>query len=333
MTVVSNEPWEVSEQGFPHAEAIESQLRFLLRYAILAPSPQNSQPWSFAVRDNKIFVLADLGRSQPVADTDRRELYIALGCALENLLVAAEHFGFDHAVSYFPQQWRPELAASVLFEPGGSVSPARSGTTLEAIRKRRNDTGLFQTTDVSPELRRRLVACCVEPDLLVNLSDDDLLHRWISALTVQSDRADLSNPAFRMELDYWTRQGVFGPDFGSGGSSDSDGVLSRKTAAIFLDQLKVESCALLGVIRGAGDSHLIHLRSGQLFERIWLTATTLGISINPMSQTMRRSELRSAVADLFPAIGWIPQHVFRVGYSLAEPGPRTPRRTLSDVIL
>jgi hypothetical protein len=48
--------WDVSQQDFPESAAIETQLRFLLRFAILAPSPKNSQPWAFSVRDNKVFV-------------------------------------------------------------------------------------------------------------------------------------------------------------------------------------------------------------------------------------------------------------------------------------
>jgi hypothetical protein len=105
---------DVLEQAFPEGAAIETQLRFLLRFAILAPSAKNSQPWAFSVRDNKVFVVADLGRSHPISDPDRRELYIGVGCALENLVVAAEHFGFQHCVSYFPHRWHSEVVASVV---------------------------------------------------------------------------------------------------------------------------------------------------------------------------------------------------------------------------
>ena len=321
--------WNVSEQDFPEGAATETQLRFLLRFAILAPSPKNAQPWAFAVRDNKVSLVADLGRSHPISDPDRRELYIGVGCALENLLVAAEHFGLQHSVSYFPYRWRAEVAATVLFEAGGTVSASRAGTSLDAIRRRHNDTALFHSTAVPAELQRRLSACCEEPDLRFDLNDDDLFHRWIDALTVQSDRADLANPAFRIELEYWMSQGVFGGERNRG--DDPASILQRQRA-ITLAHLRVESAPLLGLIRGAGDSHLIHIRTGQLFERIWLTATALGISINPMSQTMRRPELRSAVTELMPSVGWIPQHLFRVGYSSAPRKPHTPRRPVEDVM-
>jgi hypothetical protein len=99
------------------------------------------------------------------------------------------------------------------------------------------------------------------------------------------------------------------------------------------DHAILESAALLGLITAAGDSHLAHVRAGQLFERLWLTATALGVSLHPMSQTMRRPELRAAVTELLPSPGWIPQHLFRVGYSTRAEEHHTPRRPLEDVLL
>ena len=81
---------EPSVQDFPRIYPVQEQLRFLVRYAILAPSTRNTQPWRFRVEGECIEVLADLSRLHPVADRDRRELYLSVGCAIENLLVAAE---------------------------------------------------------------------------------------------------------------------------------------------------------------------------------------------------------------------------------------------------
>jgi nitroreductase len=101
-TLSGRSPWEVSSQDFPSMLPIQEQLRFLLQYAVLAPSSKNTQPWRFSIGKKTVGVYADLTRWQPVADRGRRELYISLGCALENLLVAGEQFGFSHEVSYFP---------------------------------------------------------------------------------------------------------------------------------------------------------------------------------------------------------------------------------------
>lgn len=334
MTAQRKDVWEVSEDDFPRASPIEAQIGFLLRYAILAPSVRNTQPWAFSVRGKRAHLFADFRKAQPVADPDRRELYLSIGCALENLLVAAEHFGFWHGIAYFPERGAPDLVATVTFEPGGTVSEARAGATLAAILKRHNDDGVFRPAALPDELRLRLFACCTEPDLQVLLTDDRHFRRWIEILTLEADRAELADPAFRRELTYWIGQGVFGSPpvrkqlkrAAAAGLDVAEPVAQR-------DHAVVKSAAVLGLICGTGDSHLLHVRAGQLFERLWLTATTMGVSVNPMSQTMRHPQLRAAVSELLPSPGWVPQHLFRVGFGSSAEEQHTPRRSVDDVVV
>ena len=334
MPVLTKDVWEVSERDFPDTAPIETQLGFLLRYAILAPSTKNSQPWAFSVQGNRVHLIADLRRGQPIADPERRELYISLGCALENLLVAAEHFGFRHGVAYFPEPGNDELAVTVMFASGGVPSHARAGATLSAILRRHNDNSVFRDAPVRAEVRRRLVACCTEPELRISLTSDRQFRHWINALTVEADRTEFANPAFRKELGYWIGQGVFGaPPLMAGLGRLAVSTIDLGETVAQQDHAIVQSAALLGLLSAEGDSHLAHLRTGQLFERVWLTATAMGVSIHPMSQTMRCPELRSAVTELLPYPGWIPQHLFRVGYSSREAEEHTPRRPVEDLLL
>jgi hypothetical protein len=334
MPLLTKDVWDVSERDFPHASPIETQIGFLLRYAILAPSAKNSQPWAFAVDGDRVHLLADLRRSQRIGDPNRRELYISLGCALENLLVAAEHFGFGHAVSYFPEPAQQELAATVTFAPGGLPTEARAGATLNAILHRHNDNSAFQPVTVPERLRLRLMDCCVEADLQVHLTDDRYFRRWIDALTLEADRVEFADPAFRRELGYWIGQGVFGqPPFLARLGALAVSRVDLGESVAHQDHEIIEGSALLGLICATGDTHLAHMRTGQLFERVWLTATAIGISIHPMSQTMRHRELRAAVGELLPSPGWMPQHLFRVGFSSRQHALHTPRRPLEHVLL
>jgi hypothetical protein len=334
MSVLTKEVWDVSEQDFPSTSPIETQLGFLLRYAILAPSAKNSQPWYFAVRQNRIHLLADMRRRQLVQDPGHRELYISLGCALENLLVAAEHFGFRHGVSYFPVPEDQELVATVTFARDGIPSLARAGARLSAILQRHNDNSVFRPAAIPEAHRTQLVACCTEPELRIHLTDDPHFRRWIDALTLEADRTEFADPAFRQELCYWIGQGVFGSSRLMAGLERmvvSHVNLGEPVARQDHDIL--ESASLLGLICASGDGHLLHVRTGQLFERLWLTATSVGLSLHPMSQTMRHPELRAAVAELLPSAGWVPQHLFRVGFSSRNNEQHTPRRRLEDVLV
>ena len=314
MSLRTKDVWEICEQDFPGTAPIETQLRFLLGYAILAPSTRNTQPWRFAVEGSTVHLFADFGRGQRISDPDGRQLYISLGCTLENLLVAAEYFGFRHEVRYFPESGNAELAASIVFAPGVTWSPARCGITLDAIVRSHNDNGIYRPLPVPEEVRRRLRACREESELRLDLTDDRFFRRWVDGLTREADRLEFANPAFRKELGYWIGQGVFG----------MPRVVSR-----------LGGLALLGLVSATSDTHLAHVRTGQLFERLWLAGTAVGVSVHPMSQIMRLPKLRAALAELVPDRGWKPQHLFRVRYSSKEREPyhHTPRRPLGDVLL
>ena len=334
MTSPNHDVRNLSEQDFPATSPIETQLGFLVRYGILAPSTRNIQPWAFSIQGNHVHLIADLTRALSTADPGRRELYISVGCALENLLVAAEHFGFRASVSYFPATWNEELVATVTFERGGVPSPARAGVTLQAMLRRHNDDSVYQPVPIPEPLRSRLAACRVEADLKLYLTDDDQFRRWIDALTLEADRREFADASFRRELGYWLGRRVFGErlpvsrleQVAVSPMNLGDWVARR-------DHEVVEGAALLGLICADGDTHLAHVRTGQLFERIWLTATDSGLSIHPMSQTMRNPDLRSAVAELLPTVAWVPQQLFLVGFSSGRHDHHTPRRPLETVLV
>lgn len=334
MADLAKDVWDISGRDYPDGAPLEAQLRFLLRYAILAPSVKNTQPWSFGVDGRTVRIYADRARTLTVTDPDCRELYISVGCALENLLVAAEHFGMAHEVHYTPEGDDAELAATAEFWAGGIRSPERQAIPLDALVQRQNDNSLYRDAPVSLDLRRRLHECVAEPDLRLELSDDGLFRSWVDELTFEADRAEFANPTFRRELGQSIGTGVFSAP---GIKARLAGLLVSRVdlgeAVANHDRELVASAALLGLVLGEEDTHAVHLRSGQLFERVWLKATALGVSVHPMSQTMRTPELREAVADLVVGLGWSPQHLFRVGFSTREIRPRhTPRRPLEDVL-
>ena len=96
--------WNVKEKGFPIKGSMEEKLKFLLNYAILAPSSHNTQPWKFSIKGNSIEVYADLTRQLSEVDPENRELYTSIGCAIANLLIAAEHFGFGYKLEYHEKE-------------------------------------------------------------------------------------------------------------------------------------------------------------------------------------------------------------------------------------
>jgi hypothetical protein len=124
----SRDPWAISEHDFPASGGEAERLRFLVRYALLAPSTRNTQPWKFRIGADEIGIFVDPARWERIADADQREMYISAGCALENLVIAAAHFGYRPTVETLPDGGNVELAARVRLELGALIGTGVFGT-------------------------------------------------------------------------------------------------------------------------------------------------------------------------------------------------------------
>ena len=105
--------WDVSPEDFPHEGTALENWKFLLKFAVLAPTSHNTQPWLFHIRGNELELYADRTRSCHVVDPDDRELVMSCGCALYQLRSAMAHFAYAGEVTILPDSSDPDLLASV----------------------------------------------------------------------------------------------------------------------------------------------------------------------------------------------------------------------------
>jgi hypothetical protein len=324
---------QVAAEDFPTNRPPEEKLTFLLKYAVLAPSSHNTQPWKFAVTPDTIKIFADKSRWLKVADPDQRELHISIGCALENLLLAAEFYGYDYQVAYFPDADDPDLAVTVTLASGGSVSAFRPIVLFEAITERHTNHRSFEDRDLPKSVRQNLQECCVEPGIFLHLTSDAAIKRKVEELIERGDALQFADPAWREELGYWIGRGAFG----------SSWLMSKigRLAVTYLNMSKgltkkdtdlLSSAPVLAVISSEADDRRSQVLAGQVFERISLMATMWGVRVQPMSQIVEIPALRAEVAELIPREGVFPQHPFRLGYGKKETA-RTPRRPLEEVLV
>jgi hypothetical protein len=68
---------------------------YLVLCAALAASAHNTQPWRFDISENAVNVYADLKRNLGEADKERRLMVLSVGCAIENIHVAANYLGLQ----------------------------------------------------------------------------------------------------------------------------------------------------------------------------------------------------------------------------------------------
>ena len=74
---------------------METDFLKMVEYATKAPSGHNTQPWRFKSTGDGLVIVPNFDVALPVVDHDNRELYISLGCATENLMISAKHFGYE----------------------------------------------------------------------------------------------------------------------------------------------------------------------------------------------------------------------------------------------
>lgn len=324
--------WQVTEHNFPSGRDEAQRLAFLLRYAVLAPSSHNTQPWKFAIGRDEIVLFVNKDRWLRVADADQRELYTSIGCALENLLIAAEHFGYGHHVAYFPEPSNLQLVAAVEFFADVSPAHYRPPELFEAIGARHTNHRRYDSRPIPAADLDRLKAAVVEPDLTLDLTGDKETRRQIDRLMNRADAAQFADMAFRDELDYWIGEGAFGtPWLLAKLSQLASAYLDLGGFAAKRDEDVLMNAPAFGVICSEENDRRSQVRAGQAFERIYLTATALGIRLQPISQIVAVPQTREQLAARFSSRGLTVQQPFRLGYAEAEIS-HTPRRTLEEVM-
>ncbi len=332
MAKPSEDPWALRDADYPERGSREEQLRFLLRYAILAPSNRNTQPWRFAVGPDQITIHADASRWQRVADSHQRELYISLGCALENLIVALEHFGFGYVVTRAPSAEDESIAVQIAILERPVASPFRSASMFKAIVRRHTHHGRYRRRAVAPKIIRQLADCKVEHDLNLLLTPDSAIKRAVDRLMLQGDALAFANARYRKELADCIGEGSFGgPWLLSLAQEFAVAHLGVSKAVARGDHAALMSSPVFGLISGRTGSNEARIKAGQLLERLYLAATTLGLFLQPISQLLEAERVRLNFSKLFRA-GGVPLMPFRLGYA-DTPGHRTPRRALEEVLL
>lgn len=327
-------PWEINESGFPRDSAPAQQLRFLLRYAILAPSSRNTQPWKFRVSDQQVDVYTDKNRWLKVADADQRELYISVGCALENLLTAMRHFGLGYQVSYRPDPEQPDLAVRVTLTAMPVTVPYFDEGLFYAIVDRQSNHYGFRPDPINEATRQRLESYCVENGLSLYMTDAPTVKQEIDELSEEGDAMQFADPAFMQEFQRDMEAGAFGtPWLVAKLHRLAVAFLNPSNPFVQGDTQRLSNAPLLCMVVSETDTPTVRIQAGQVFERIWLAASSMQISLQPMTQALQQPQLRQELAHMTGIGNRFPQQFFRLGYAQQMEGIYTHRRPLEDVLI
>ena len=327
------------ERGFPVWGGPAERLRFLLQWAVLAPSRNNAQPWTFEIEGDEVRVYADLSRSLPAGDPDGRQLLMSCGAAIENLRIAAAHFGHATTSEVVPGVRRDALLARVRLEERCASTPEVEELFQAIPRRRTNRLPLDGREPPEGLVTALLKEARREGAWLRPIEERE--RAPVAELVAEGDRLQLSSSRFRAELSHWVRpNGTPRRDGMPGyalGMSDAAAVLHPLLlrlggAAKDLaerDRRRATTCKALLLLSTPRDGKAEWLAAGEALQRILLRAAAKGLFASYFTQPIEIPFLRDRLRDVLVDPG-APQILFRLGYGLEVRA--VPRRPVSDVL-
>ena len=312
--------------------------RELVRFATLAPNSHNTQAWRFAVASGRITVHPDLARRTPVVDPDDHHLFVSLGCAAENLVLAAAARG---------------IAGDLVFDDRGegSIGFAHHGSAprptplCDAIPRRQSTRAVYDGRTVSVADLKTLTEAAAVPGVEVVLVTDRPQMDRIRDLVIAGNSAQLADPAFMAELKSWLRfspgraldtgDGLFGA---ASGNPKLPEWLGQRAFDLFFTPKsenekyarQLDSSAGIAVFSGQRDDREHWVQVGRACQRFALQATVLGLKHAFINQPVEAPALRPELAALVGLPGRRPDIVMRFGYGPTL--PYSPRRLVAAVI-
>ncbi len=333
------EPIPASE--FPRDGKEADQLRYLLRFAVMAPSSHNAQPWLFRIHDNECELYADRTRGCRISDPNDRELTIGCGAALENLAIAALHHGREPRIRVFPEANVPDLLAR--FGLG-----AERGATMEdrllfnAIPRRRTTRTAFKPDPVPPTLLRALEVEAHQAGSWLHIVHAEDERFELADLIAAADKEQWRDKSYRLELAAWmhpnktdSRDGMPGYAQGVGDLLSHVGPLAVRTFDLgegraAKDRELTLHSPTLAVLGTDGDAPDDWLAAGRALSRVLLRARSEDVCASFLNQPLQLADARPGVSRAIRRDGH-PQIILRMGFG-PEVKP-TPRRAVQEALL
>ena len=331
----------------PPSSLIDPRLR-AVSWALLAPSPLNTQPWQVTATGERGLLLAlDPARRLPMLDPSGRQAVIACGAFLELMAIASVQNGHRARVELLPEVPAGPIATLQL-DPDAAV--ARSDL-FQALPLRRSTKLAFDwEKPLKPRDAEALTRVAGAGSVGLGFVTSPEPVAAMRALARKAFRASYASPASLAERAAWLRLGaseIAARQDGAALAGSSVwwsrrlGLLSREalarpgSLAWRMGRLQWENLfagtVSFGWLATEDDRTASRIAAGRVYQRVDLAAALQGIAIHPVSEALEaeapRRELETLLAVEPPARV---QMLFRLGY--AGPQPPAPRRSLQDVL-
>lgn len=309
-------------------------VRNLVRAAAAAPSGGNSQPWRWIYRQGYLFLFLDRPAGYSYMNYRDSASYIALGAAIENLVLAAHQHRLRLLATYFPLAGEGDLVAAFRFHEAGEAAIPEQGELEQVvdgslaglIEKRHTNRkvpprtlipgeilhSLKEVAEQSPGIEVKFIDSAhelLEAGKIIGITDRyrilhpesnyDFIHREIRWTEADAARSRTGIEVSTLEL---KESELLGLRF----IRDREVIsfLSKINGGQLLKNASVKNAAAASAFTlltvpgfSAGD----FLNGGRAGQRLWLKATQLGLAVQPMNVPLAYfTRLKHGIEDLPP---------------------------------
>lgn len=343
MIPAPSNPRSIDVKDFPEKGNSQEQLKYLLNYAVLAPSAHNAQPWLFRLHDTRVDIIFDNKRTLSIVDPDYREMIISCGAAIGTLALAAKYFGYHLDVTLTPVTFPPNLLANLGLSKSHRPSSDDVGI-FAAIKQRHTTRNAFGNTAVSPEVMAQCISATRSYGVEFAHFTGIEYKSFIAELAELADRKQFSQPWFRSELASWmrpknrlSRDGMSAVRFGLPdmltplmGFVVRTFNIGKRVAKRNRQKIQSGSPAL-AIFASESDSQHDWLNTGRALGHVLLILTRHGLGAAYINQVIEITALRNRLQKRSTTMAY-PQILLRIGPATPQPTV-SMRRSVSECLI
>ena len=281
---------------------MQEDIRKILEYGVMAPSGDNSQPWKFSIENEKeISIYLDPNADNPILNYKLSGTLMAHGALFENIEIAAKEFGYNPEISLFPDNSNTSLVAKIILQKDNHL---KKDSLFDFIEKRHTNRrsyhkkkklGDTEILSLQKESKNKLILVTnkEEKDRLAKVAsymerialetkelhslffkdiffDKDKNERGENGLYIKTLEVPPPIQLLFRKLKSWSfTQKLNKIGFSKFASKGNRSIYSSSSAIglLTIDKLTSKSC----------------IETGRVMQRIWLRATKLGLSMQPIT--------------------------------------------------
>ena len=278
----------------------------LVRAAVLAPTPDNNQPWRFVSEKDRLLVYLDPARALP-SDVNSMFDLIGLGAAVENASIAARQMGYEPNVEYAPAasgsaaENGSQPAVTMTFTSGGRPDPlygqleARctcrklystrpvARKSLDTLADAGQELSEVQLDWITDRSRIRALARVMAASDRIRFEYEPFHNELFRQLRFTIDEAERTRDGLDLRtLELPPGAGLMLRPLGSWSRMKWVHRLGLGRLLTVPSALSVYKSGAIGVLSVSEPTSAGFLQGGRAFERIWLAAQAEGLALQPL---------------------------------------------------